>query len=158
MEQTPSPDKGPSEKKEKSPKINVLAFFDRYRARPDIPKYSYKEQSELAKKSEEARNRFSEEATPEAREASEAAARRFLESKEDKKHVSTIWAPLAAAQYFLRSEDAKEISETVRTELLQKIDQIMVKLEEARKQEHISDELVSEVLAFMNEAENQLNK
>lgn len=157
MEKTPSPEKASSEKAQKSQKEILRDFFNRYRIRPDTPKYSYEEQSELGKKSEEARKKFTKEGTPEAEQESKAAAEEFLESKADKKHVSTMWAPLAAAQYFLGSEEAKEISEANRTELLNKIGDLLKKLEEARQKQHISDELVAEALDFMDEMEAVLH-
>jgi len=157
MEKNPSSEHSSPEQKKQSPRDSLLKFFNRYRARPDIPKYSYAEQGDLGKKSEEAQQRFLKEKTVEAKRASEIAAKQFLESKEDKKHISTIWAPIAAAQYFLRSEDANYIPEENRADLLQKIDGLMKNLEEARKKENISDELVREVLSFMAEVEKQLN-
>lgn len=151
MPQEKSPESGP-----KSWKESMFKSFASYRARPDQPKYSYEEQHKLAEKSAAASKKFQSEKTPEARKEAEEAAKVFLESKADKKHVGTMWVPLMAAQNFLRSEEAAAIEESERQKLANDAENLLKELEEAREKEHISDELVQKTLSFMNELESQV--
>jgi hypothetical protein len=155
METGPKKEKSP-EGEPKSRKEALLTFFASYRARPDQPKFSYEDQHKLAERSAAASEKFDREKTPEAKKEAEAAAKIFLESKEDKKHVGTMWVPLMASQSFLESEDAKELSEAERERLSSEAAKLMDELKEAQQKEHISDELVKKTLDFMDEMESQI--
>lgn len=125
----------PTEKEKITPsfKESTLKKFKNFLARPDEPKYSYKEQHELAGKKE--------------------SEKEFLESKGDKKHISAIWAPLLYAKLFLESEEANYISKIEKEELLNKIADLIKELAIARQQENISDEFVKKVTSFIEELE-----
>lgn len=147
---------GGEPEKENSSEKRVLSFFNSYRARPDKPKYSYEEQNILGKKMEEARKRFEDTKNPEDKKELDELSAEFLEGKKDKKHISTLWTPLLAAQLYLEDEGRKKLSAEAQTAMRGKIDELLAKLDEARAQEHMSDELIAESLDFMNKFENYL--
>lgn len=159
METAPQPEKvAPKEKVISEPYQKLVRdLFKRFRERPDQPKYSYEEQHLLAEKSSKAEAAYQIEKTEESRLLSEAAKKEFLESKSDKKHISTVWTPLAAAKYYLESEEAGIIPDDRRKELMGKIENIYVDLDIARDKQNIDDELIEKVLNVMGEIENNLN-
>jgi len=134
----------------------VTDLFRKFREKPDQPKYSYAEQHVLAAESERTQSAWDKEKTEEAKRLAEEAQRKFLESKEDKKHVSTIWAPLLAAKLYLESDKTKSVSEERKKELIAKVEDLYVDLDVAREKENISDELVQKVLGVMDEIEINL--
>lgn len=158
METAPQPEKiAPQEKKALGAyRGMVLKFFKNFRERPDQPEYSYADQHLLAEKSSEAEAAYQAEKTETNRIAAEAAKDEFLKSKSDKKHISTVWTPLAAAKYYLEDEEAGSIPKEKREELLGKIDNLYVDLDIAREKENISDELIEKVLNVMDEIEINL--
>ena len=125
-----------SEKKEEQNPRKTFLFrsFERYRNKPDKPKYSYEEQHKLSN--------------------SEETAPAFKEGKEDKKHISPIAAILAGIKRFLESEEASNISEKTRMQLLVKRDELFKDLWRAGEEKYISDELVTRFLSFMDEVES----
>lgn len=120
---------------EKTLRELALKSFINFWGKKDESSYSYEEQNLLAKKSAE----------------SEEAARRFLESKNDKKHINAIFAPLGTALFYLESEESEFIPEVRRKELIDKIKDLYADLDIAREQENISDELISKTLDVMDE-------
>ncbi|MBI3046597.1 MAG: hypothetical protein HYY86_03635 [Candidatus Harrisonbacteria bacterium] len=143
----------PEEKRPPTVKESILKSFQRFRNRPDKPKYTYEEQLELGERSKEVYKKFLKEKTPETEKAHQELSAKFLESKADKKHISAIQAPLSAIELFLESKNSEYIPETKRGKLFDKVNDLFKKLETARQQENISDELVAEVLNFLDEME-----
>ncbi|MDO8430132.1 MAG: hypothetical protein Q7S73_02085 [bacterium] len=132
-ENTASPEK---KAEQKSSKLVLQKVFEKFRKRSDDPKYPYKEQHKLAGKPE--------------------TSQEFIESKEDKKHISPIWGVLLTTEMFLKSEEAKHISEIEKRELLNKKNDLLEDLKRARQKENISDELLAKVSGFMDEVESYL--
>lgn len=160
METAPQPEKvAPKEKAISEPYQKLVRdLFKKFRERPDQPKYSYADQHLLAEKSSAAQAAYLSEKTEENRIAAEAAKDEFLESKSDKKHISTVWTPLAAAKYYLESEEAEIIPKEKMEEMMGKIENIYVDLDMARDKQNIDDELIEKVLKVMEEIETNLNK
>lgn len=159
METAPQPEKvAPKEKAVSEPYQKLVRdLFKKFRERPDQPKYSYADQHLLAEKSSSAEAAYQAEKTEANRLAAEAAKNEFLKSKADKKHISTVWTPLAAAKYYLESEEAETVPKEKRAELMSKIENIYVDLDIARDKQNIDDELIEKVLEVMNEIEINLN-
>lgn len=158
METAPQPEKvAPKEKVISEPYQKLVRdLFRKFRERPDQPKYSYADQHLLAEKSAETQEAFQKEKTETNRIAAEAAKDEFLNSKSDKKHISTVWTPLAAAKYYLESEESEIIPKEKREELIGKIENIYVDLDIARDKQNIDDELIEKVLRVMGEVEINL--
>ncbi len=134
----------------------VLELFNNYRARPDTPKYTYEEQDMLGGKMEQARKKFETGKDPEAAKELETLSAEFLESKRDKKHISTLWPPLMAAQVYLERAGEPKIPAEIKSALDDELQRLMKRMEEAREQKNMSDELVAESLDFMNKFENYI--
>ena len=158
MENPPQPEKPESSfKTSPSTQEGLLRYFRNFRARPDTPKYTYEEQNRIGELMEIKKERFEKEKTPEAEKEFKELIQKFQEGKMDKKHISAIWAPLLAAQLFLQeSEEAKKIPVSVKNHLLEKINALLAGVKEAQQKEDMSDELVAEVLRFMDEMESRL--
>lgn len=133
----PSSEKQP-EQAEKRPltlKELTLIFFKSFRDRPDKPKYSYEEQKKLQQES--------------ARGGKEAI-QKFIESKQDKYHISAINVPLGSARLFLDSEESKQIPESEKRLLQERVKKAFLDLEESGKKGQITEEQVKEVLNIMD--------
>lgn len=159
METAPQPEKVAPKEKAVSEPYQKLArdLFRKFRERPDQPEYSYADQHLLAEKSSAAEAAYRTEKTEANRMAAEAAKDEFLKSKSDKKHISTVWTPLAAAKYYLESEESENVPKEKREELMSKIENIYVDLDIARDKQNIDDELIEKVLKVMDEIEINLN-
>lgn len=158
METAPQPEKiAPKEKVASDPYQKLVRnLFKRFRERPDQPEYSYADQHLLAEKSSKTEAAYQAEKTEANRIAAEAAKDEFLKSKSDKKHISTVWTPLAAAKYYLEDAESASIPKEKKEELMGKIENIYVDLDIARDKQNIDDELIQRVLKVMDEIEINL--
>jgi len=107
----------------------TLKHFERFLNLPANPRYSYEEQEKLEKMILQSKD----------------ASKKFKESKKDQKHTSTINGVIGMAELFLKSDEAKDVSEELRSELMTKIETIYTNLEKATQKKNISDELVESV-------------
>ncbi len=114
--------------------------FQRFLARPDKPLLSYKEQGELKKIGQ-----FQ----------SEEDAKKFAESKKDKFHTSAVSPVLIAAEMYLDSKSNKfppDLTETMRGRIMN----LNREFAESREREHMSQEFMDRVIAFVKEFESHL--
>lgn len=151
METLGQPEDIASSEETPSDRERVLRLIEKFEQRPDQPKYSYKDQYLLAKESARTAAIFQKEKTESAEVESKEAEKKFLESKEDKKHINAISTPLVAALDYLESEESESILKEKRKELIDKIKDLYADLGIASEEENISDELISKTLGVMGE-------
>lgn len=99
-----------------------------------------------------------EEKTKELSRLRQEAEERFLESKSDKKHITSVMVPLQTFKFFLESKEANTISEIEKGELKNKTNELLEELGVARQKQDIPDQLIEKVLSFLDEAEIYLNQ
>ncbi len=114
--------------------------FQRFLARPGIPKLSYEEQNELKKIG-----------VPQTEEE----AKKFAESKKDKFHVSAVSSVLGAAVMYLDS-DSNKFSPELNKAMRAKLEYLNEEMEISKEQEHMNQAFMAEVIEFVEEFESHL--